>query len=261
MRRQQYIVLAFALAACSLSLLAWPSAQIRETVPGRPFGRSVKWTSPMPSAVCDTLRAEYAKLPDRSAEHLGAMLNRAAWAHRAESFGLSRKDFGNQCPSLAGPVACDILHRKNGDLLYDVLTDSGVNCGGGEPRPVSSDPDYWARRPWVAPVDPGGTPPPPPPPCDWPDQRQEVVRLQEQVAGLEGERDAARARVEVLERERAQLKEQAAAVRDHATIVFTTEPSTELKAQLALLGLQWRVGDAPSLRCKWDWGSLSCRPR
>jgi hypothetical protein len=114
----------------------------------------------LPPDVCTTLREVRGSGPITSDAQLGAMLNRVAWTHRLEGIGLNRKAGGNNCPSPAGVVACDILQRKSDGTAWDVLGSAGVgepttvNCGGA--IGLITDP----ARPWVAPVDPGGTPTP-----------------------------------------------------------------------------------------------------
>jgi len=57
---------------------------------------------------------------------LAEYLNRVAWEHRAEGWGLLRKDFGNRCPAPQGvDVACDILVHFPTAWHFDVIVDAG----------------------------------------------------------------------------------------------------------------------------------------
>jgi len=122
----------------------------------------------LPGNVCKTLTDDFDAVKKRNGgsvpdSELGALLNRVAWTHRGESFGLSRKTGGHNVESPVGRIASDILHRQSDNLIWDVIVDAGapsarVNCGGA--LGPMGDPN----RPWVAPVDAGGPPPPPPPP-------------------------------------------------------------------------------------------------
>lgn len=94
-------------------------------------------------------------------EQLADLLNQIAWKNRTDGWGLSRKDGGNRCVSpLVGSIACDILHHRPTNILYDVF---GSSENGATPQFDPVGPPQSADRVWVAPVDPGGiiTPPPP----------------------------------------------------------------------------------------------------
>jgi hypothetical protein len=97
-----------------------------------------------------------------SAEQQAALLNALAWAHRAEGFGLERKDGGNSCPqpTTGIRVACDILRYDHGGaaLGMDVLSDAE-----GEGRVVWGGPGPADPSRVVAPVAPAGAPTEPPP--------------------------------------------------------------------------------------------------
>jgi hypothetical protein len=110
----------------------------------------------------------------------GIILNRIAWKHRALGWGLSAKPQGNGCPSPAGRIACDILHHKPSDTLWDTFRDNGPTWGQAHHH---GDP---TGRPWLAPVDPGGSGPiePPPPPVD-------VDALKKRLAQLDAELESA----------------------------------------------------------------------
>lgn len=113
---------------------------------------------PLPSEVCATLNAERAKFPDiiTSLSQLGEILIRTAWAHRADTWGLSRKSSGNRVDTAVGPIAVDILHRQSDNMMFDVIHAAGVGyesdiqCG----RSIGPQNDL-EDRPWVAPVDLG----------------------------------------------------------------------------------------------------------
>lgn len=103
-----------------------------------------------PSSLLDDVREERAKYGAQlTPEEMGALVNAVAWKNRDAGWGLSRKDFGEYCPSPAGPVACDILHHKPSGKLFDVLYAS--NDPVWAEVPYHNDP---VRRPWVAPVQP-----------------------------------------------------------------------------------------------------------
>jgi hypothetical protein len=54
----------------------------------------------------------------------GEMLNRVAWEHRAEGWGLLRKTGGTRCPAPQGvEIACDILVYSPTAWHFDVLID------------------------------------------------------------------------------------------------------------------------------------------
>jgi hypothetical protein len=61
-----------------------------------------------------------------SPSQLAEMLNRVAWDHRAEGWGLLRKTAGNRCPAPQGvDVACDILVYAPTAWHFDVIIDAG----------------------------------------------------------------------------------------------------------------------------------------
>jgi len=130
----------------------------------------------------------------QSGAHLGAILVKVAWAHRADGWGLSRKDFGKCVESPVGLIAEDVLHHQPSNLHWDVLSGAGV----GQPlRPIQTDAIgimHDPRRPWVAPVDPGDDPVRLPPPvdvhacrfvpCDQGDLRASLSRVEAQIDAL-----------------------------------------------------------------------------
>lgn len=74
----------------------------------------------------ERIRLEYPT--PMSPEQHGEYLNRVAWEHRNEGWGLLRKDGGNRCPAPQGVyVACDILVYAPNPWHFDVLIDSGVS--------------------------------------------------------------------------------------------------------------------------------------
>jgi len=119
----------------------------------------------------DTLKQLRTEYPTPMApSQLGEMLNRVAWAHRAEGFGLLRKDGGSRCPHPAGVfISCDILVSTVTGNHYDVLIDQDATA---EPTwrdvgPCVLGPSSGCEMSrFLAPTQPSGpvTPPPPPPP-------------------------------------------------------------------------------------------------
>ncbi|MGH9312283.1 MAG: hypothetical protein ACRD1S_03695 [Vicinamibacterales bacterium] len=79
-------------------------------------------TSLLPTLV--RIRSEY-PTPWSSLAQIGEYLNRVAWEHRAEGWGLLRKTGGTRCPAPQGvEIACDILIHQPTQLHFDVLIDS-----------------------------------------------------------------------------------------------------------------------------------------
>lgn len=112
------------------------------------------------------------------------LINAAAWAHRAEGYGLSRKDSGTHGTRYDGVRCChDVLMLKSGQA-WDVLTGAGA---ASQPTWGSVGMITDPSRGWVAPIAPQGTgtgPTPPlvPPPAPvaglTADQVREVVRAE-----------------------------------------------------------------------------------
>lgn len=154
-RQQLWVVC----AVCSLvAVVCGVSIGVLAALPLPPGDR-------LPSAVCDTLKAERAQYGTPiSKGDLGAVLNATAYAHRGLSMGLGGKTSGTRCSSLAGWIACDLLYRKSDGVGWDVIVDvegsARVNCTASG---VLID-----NRPWIAPAHPGTGPTPPDPP-DCPD--------------------------------------------------------------------------------------------
>jgi hypothetical protein len=166
-------------------------------------------------------RAKIAGVP--SEEQLAEMLNAIAWRNRAAGWGLSRKEGGNRCVSpLVGSIACDILHHKPTNTLYDVFGAVG-DVGGTRPQFDPLGPPASPDRVWVAPVDPGHAPPPPPPAdcalCEKGKQELDALLIQTRDALQVSDREQLRlrdeltargAQVRALEEELARVKAQPA---------------------------------------------------
>jgi hypothetical protein len=89
---------------------------------------SVAQTSLLPTL--ERIRPEYPR-PWSNQAQIGEYLNRVAWEHRAEGWGLLRKTGGTRCPSPQGvEIACDILIHAPTQTHFDVLIDS---TGVGDP--------------------------------------------------------------------------------------------------------------------------------
>jgi hypothetical protein len=89
----------------------------------------------------------------------GDILNEVAWRHRDQGFGLSRKAAGRHVESPVGPIAEDVLQRRDGhhwDVLGGAAVGQPLRPGRSQSIGVMTDPN----RPWVAPVEPAGHVPP-----------------------------------------------------------------------------------------------------
>jgi hypothetical protein len=78
------------------------------------------------------IRPEYPR-PWASTAQIGEFLNRVAWEHRAEGWGLLRKTGGTRCPAPHGggiEISCDVLIHQPTQLHFDVLIDG---TGVGDP--------------------------------------------------------------------------------------------------------------------------------
>lgn len=108
------------------------------------------------------LRREYgATMTD---DECVALLNEAAWIHREEGYGLSRKEFGTRGRRYDGQECChDVLMLADG-RYWDCLGAAGSASAPSwstNPSGVITDP----RRGWIAPIVPqGGVEPGPPVP-------------------------------------------------------------------------------------------------
>lgn len=74
------------------------------------------------------IRPEY-PTPWANAAQVGEFLNRVAWEHRAEGWGLLRKTGGTRCPAPHGggiEISCDILIHQPSQLHFDVLIDGNI---------------------------------------------------------------------------------------------------------------------------------------
>jgi hypothetical protein len=137
---------------------------------------------------------------------LGAMLNAVAFRH--PGWGLSRKESGFFIASPAGKVASDILESKADQLMYDVLRD-----GSGEAAVTCGATIGKGGRPFVDPVDPGGSPAPAPTPEPTPTPAP-GVDLGPRVAALEANLAALRDYAAQLQGAIAALGDTLAAQRD-----------------------------------------------
>jgi hypothetical protein len=87
---------------------------------------AVAQTSLLPTM--QRIRPEYPS-PWASLAQVGEFLNRVAWEHRAEGWGLLRKTGGTRCPAPHGggiEISCDILIHQPTQLHFDVLVDGSV---------------------------------------------------------------------------------------------------------------------------------------
>lgn len=124
-------------------------------------------------------RAKYGPAPTQA--EAVAILNAVAFKHKDEGWGLSRKDGGTNCrsPLFSHPVACDILHHRPTNTLFDVLRDDAGHGGPGEAVWNSVGPPQSPDRTWTAPVQSQGNTVPPPPVCDQcpPDLSGDLARV------------------------------------------------------------------------------------
>jgi hypothetical protein len=101
----------------------------------------------------ERIRPEY-PTPMSPAQH-GEYLNRVAWEHRAEGWGLLRKDYGNRCPAPQGvEVACDILIHAPSGLHFDVIIDAlGASIPGWQDAgPCTSPPSGCEMHRFLLPI-------------------------------------------------------------------------------------------------------------
>lgn len=87
---------------------------------------------PLPDDLLPTLQAFRADYPTpMSSAQQAELLNRVAFQHRTEGWGLLRKLGGSRCPAPQGvDVACDILVNEPSIWHFEVLIDPG---GAGKP--------------------------------------------------------------------------------------------------------------------------------
>lgn len=119
-----------------------------------------------------TYRAQYPT--PMSPAQLGELVNRLAWLHRSEGWGLLKKPEGNHCPLAGQWIACDILTHAPSGTHWDVLSDQE---DAATPTFNPKGPIESSRI--LAPVDPGGTNPPPPPTPAPPQVDEVLARLRE----------------------------------------------------------------------------------
>jgi hypothetical protein len=139
-------------------------------------------TSLLPTV--ERLRAEYPAQMSR--EQVGALLNRIAWEHRNEGWGLLKKTGGSRCPVAPGiEASCDILVHAPSVRHFDVLSDSEAAA-----KPVWRDVGPCVLGPssgcdiknFLAPVQPANEPATPPAPVPAADPL--LPQLRDQVAAL-----------------------------------------------------------------------------
>ena len=114
-----------------------------------------------PLETLQRIRPEYPT--PMSKDQLGEMLNRVAWEHRAESYGLLSKPTGNNCkqPGTGKLVATDILTTFSPNGHYDCLIDANNRA-----IPTWHNEGTYAAARFIAPVDPADViEPPEPEPC------------------------------------------------------------------------------------------------
>jgi hypothetical protein len=168
----------------------------------------------LPNLLAD-LRVERAKYPPTiDAAQAGELLNAVAWKHKAEGFGLLRKDSGNRCPqpSSGVSVSCDWLVNVNTGTGCDVLG-SGPDSdppANGPAIPQWCAGDAFDKTRFVTPVEAGGPPPPPPPPPPG----TEAATADLQRAQLALLLQIATQQQQQLEAQRVQMEQLAAAIRD-----------------------------------------------
>jgi hypothetical protein len=121
-------------------------------------GAEAVQTPDLPGFVCQILKEERSKFSRiNDPADLSTILNKTAYRANGNKvdgdWGLSTKKGGNRCPSPGSEtntdIACDILHRRSDNLIWDVLGSAGVgeksepNCGG------ALGPMGDGSRPWV----------------------------------------------------------------------------------------------------------------
>ena len=124
-----------------LVLLCAGSASAQQHLFGAVVAARARYGTPMPPA------------------QISDLLNRVAWDHRSDGWGLLAKPSGHNCPFARTDIACDILVHAPSATHWDVLADQE-----GAARPVFNNAGPIDLSRFVAPIDPGGTSPPPPVP-------------------------------------------------------------------------------------------------
>ena len=98
----------------------------------------------------EQLRPEYPT--PMSPAQLAELLDRVAWLHRSEGWGLLRKDTGNRCPLSNGvPVSCDFLFHLPSRQGFDVLIRSDTDAVPAWQGPVDLS---TAVSRFIAPIPP-----------------------------------------------------------------------------------------------------------
>lgn len=112
------------------------------------------------------------------------LLNEAAWIHKAEGYGLSRKEFGTRGLRYDGQECChDVLMLQDG-RYWDCLGEAGkasIPIWSATPNGIITD----ERRGWVAPIVPqGGVNPHPPDPPPAGDLEARVTKIEDWLRSL-----------------------------------------------------------------------------
>ena len=119
-----------------------------------------------PLQTLESLRPNYPT--PMTKDQLGEMLNRTAWIHRFEGYGLLSKPQGNNCrqPITGKLIATDILTHADTFIHYDCLKDAT-----GVAEPIWQNKGPFIPTAFVSPVDPTITIPLPPMPIQpYPDE-------------------------------------------------------------------------------------------
>lgn len=174
------------------------------------------------------LRASYP--PRMTPEQVGELLNRVAWEHRADGWGLLRKGSGTRCPvPHGGEASCDILIHGPSVTHFDVLADAE-----GVATPVWRDVGPCVLGPgsgcamanFLAPVAPSDSPQPIPEPPVHSPQPIDLSPVYAQIDWL-------KAAIESQRTEIADLREYAGTLRD--LIHGQTQATETLALRMQLL--------------------------
>ena len=134
------------------------------------------------NSLLPTLQQVRGEFPqDWSHEDRGMFLNKVAWIHRAEGWGLLHKPGGNKCPTQQHvDVSCDYLVYKPTMQGFDVLSNETV--------PVWQLGDSFITQPerWIPPVAAEIVPPdaPGPVPTQPTELLQRVITIEQVVADI-----------------------------------------------------------------------------